>query len=551
MFKIVLSKHPTFENIKPHYLEAIHKLCELINQCKKNYNLKVHSVFIRGSCVHGDENLHSDLDFVVLLDSQSLDVIRRFEFTLESLIAMFVFSFAIDIKVYGVNQKDCFVEPAVLLDKKLNFILKRHLNFDLLANGVLHQGKALKNPANTFNSPLDFIQNGCVVWLHDIDQLSTTIPAPETFKQYIYLVIKKIVKLATLIKFDPAHGFVASLPNCLIYCNAYYLPFKETLCLLQHFIEQKIELSILLITSLERFVDHVIVQAKLHYRTILPDEEIPHCKFKLSDYYQALFIQNNTHIDLVVEPWISAIKEVEQRYLLYLGADLHSIYLRGSVAHGTAIPYQSDIDTFVVIMRPVTLADKQWAIKQKISLCKQFPFAYDVDLDFIFIDDVLLSDSNQSTEKLIFNNRFDIKTQSICLSGKNLENKIPPMLPDANTANLLLPCMQEIYRMVFQGIQNNYSAQFKKQWCRWFMKQFLRYFFLMIMPKVGFFTRDLSLCYKHAVVFYPEFEAQLKLAFDLAVRPISNTEKLYKHFDFLMLALNSNLNNNVILCNHA
>lgn len=532
MLRVILSKRPSIKELNPRYLKAIHKIFELIDNIENPYHIKVHGVYVRGSSVHGCESVRSDLDVVVVVRSQSLVKIRRFEYTLENLIAMYVFSFKIEIKVYGLDKKNHFVRPAVVVDQQLNSILKRHLNFDLFANGVLVQGQPIQDPTNLFYSPLDFVQNSCVVWLYDLDQLSKRVTTLETHDYYIYQLIKKALKFACLVKFKANVGYISRLPDCLTYCDSHY-KFKGLFHFIQNYIGQKSELNLEFIRLLQHFVDEVIAHAKLHFQVFLPNKTVPDCTFDLCSDYQKLFIQNSTQIDLVQEPWSEVIDDIIQQYQNYLSNQIHSIYLRGSVAHGTAIAYESDVDIFVVIKRPLIPEDRQWAEEKRAYFCDKYPFCYDIDLDLIHIDDILPCESELKNSKLSFNHRFYIKTQSICLKGENLETKIPPIPISYHTVKQLLPEIQSIYKIAIEGITNNHSAELKKQWCRWFMKQVLRYFFLTVMPKVGYFTRDLILCYQSAAIFYPNFECQLTQALNLGIQPISDSEALYKAFEEL------------------
>jgi hypothetical protein len=61
------------------------------------------------------------------------------------------------------------------------------------------------------------------------------------------------------------------------------------------------------------------------------------------------FIVNTTSLEQIQDEWLPAVEKVTDAYRKHFGTDLHSVYIRGSVAKGQAIHNVSDIDSFAVV----------------------------------------------------------------------------------------------------------------------------------------------------------------------------------------------------------
>lgn len=60
------------------------------------------------------------------------------------------------------------------------------------------------------------------------------------------------------------------------------------------------------------------------------------------------FILNDAAPGKILPPHRAAIQEAVRAYRRHVRADLHSVYVRGSVARGRAVPGVSDLDCFAV-----------------------------------------------------------------------------------------------------------------------------------------------------------------------------------------------------------
>lgn len=64
-----------------------------------------------------------------------------------------------------------------------------------------------------------------------------------------------------------------------------------------------------------------------------------------------------------------------------LSGTLHSVYLYGSIAKGSAIPFLSDLDLSLVFNEPINDADTKYLAQLSLDLQLQFPIVSKIDFD--------------------------------------------------------------------------------------------------------------------------------------------------------------------------
>src|SRR5262249_33572501 len=126
--------------------------------------------------------------------------------------------------------------------------------------------------------------------------------------------------------------------------------------------------------------------------------------------------------ELIVPPWSDVVAAIKAAYLQHLAEKAHSLYLRGSVAKGTAIAEVSDIDTFAVIFGERHEIDWSWiaAFQQRMAI--QYPFQTGIEIGFVPYHAVCDAHGARGI-------RFMIKTQCVCLWGEDLAPFIPRYKP--------------------------------------------------------------------------------------------------------------------------
>lgn len=234
------------------------------------------------------------------------------------------------------------------------------------------------------------------------------------------------------------------------------------------------------------------------------------------------FIISESSADKIASPWKEAVEEVKNAYLQNLGDVVHSIYIRGTVSRGEAIEGISDIDTFAVITKKPEEVDRSWVRETRKALDAKFNFSTGVEFAHISLDELFDDDK-------LFNDRFTIKTQSACVYGEDLAQKIEPFKADIQTASHFHRNLDKVLENAKKGIANNPDKEDIKEWCRWVMKRIIRAGFILVMDKEQAFTRDLYPSYELFSKHFPDQEPRMKIALDLAINPTDDVEAL-NHF---------------------
>lgn len=240
MFKITLAHSPSFSHIHHKYYPAIEQIIRWCQEIQRAFTCQLYGIYVRGSVAHGAQNVHSDMDMVVLLKTTllPLSTLLQFENTIDALSDLYVYSFSIDVKVYMTND-DASVEPATEVSGSLRQRIKRHLNFDLCANGVCVWGEKIRDYLAEFSSPLDFVKNNQIIWGIEISHLGQSMQNDPTFNAY-YPLIKKCIKLAAILHFKPEVGYLSCIRPCFDYVLKNNLTIRSDMALLFDHLEKDV-----------------------------------------------------------------------------------------------------------------------------------------------------------------------------------------------------------------------------------------------------------------------------------------------------------------------
>lgn len=220
------------------------------------------------------------------------------------------------------------------------------------------------------------------------------------------------------------------------------------------------------------------------------------------------YLKNPASLDKVQEKWKPVLDDVVEVYKKHFGDKLINVYVRGSVPKGQAVEGVSDLDSFAY----VDLNDKEiengWQSESRKKLKEKYPFVEDFEIH---------------AESLPENPGF-ILSQSLCLYGEEIEVKKRRPGNDM----ILHIANDERYENAekwFREVDPSSEEKIKNK-CVWLMKNILRSGFEITMERSKRYTRDLYLCYKDFSEYYPEKEALMREALDLALNPVSDIEKI-------------------------
>lgn len=236
------------------------------------------------------------------------------------------------------------------------------------------------------------------------------------------------------------------------------------------------------------------------------------------------FIVNEASLEKVIMPWNIIVTEIVQALLINLGDIIHSIYLRGSVASGQAIEGISDVDFIIVVSSGEETLERSWEETLIKRMKIKYAFCSSVDIKYINHKNILSSSSPHHAYT-----RMLLKTQSICVYGKSLENLIRRYKPGTDMVYLSPFIKTDIARSV-NALQtaDDLTAEYINRTCQWIAKQIVRVGFEMVMENEKTYTRDLYFCFEAFSKHFPDKKKNMEKVLRLAVDPHPDPKETLK-----------------------
>lgn len=221
---------------------------------------------------------------------------------------------------------------------------------------------------------------------------------------------------------------------------------------------------------------------------------------------------------VIREPWAAAVEALVRRYVAAWGNDLHSVYVRGSVAKGCAVEGTSDVDTLAVL-RPDASGEEggesvdAWASAVEAEIQGAFPFVAGVEVDVVPFGVALDRGRIEA---------FVLKTQAVCVHGEDLADRLEPYVLGPEIA-----FQTRYFRQHLESFARGYAHEpvaGRPGFLVWMLRRFLRLGMELVMVEEGRYTRDLYLCYESFAKHYPAQAERMRRALELAVNPVADRE---------------------------
>ena len=208
-------------------------------------------------------------------------------------------------------------------------------------------------------------------------------------------------------------------------------------------------------------------------------------------------------------PWKEAVQELVDAYVAHHESDLHSIYLRGSVPKGTAVPVLSDIDSFAFFNGPVDHLDRSWMR----GFCRQLRQTYpEVDGAEIIFHDVAQVAESESRQ-------FLLSTQSLCIWGEDLIPSLPKFKPGPIAMGHCRHLARDIEHVKTWYAREDIEEARIPSLSRWIFKRLVRAGYEFVMERDNSFTRDLYFAWHIFSKYYPGKSEEMKQAVHLILNP--------------------------------
>jgi hypothetical protein len=224
------------------------------------------------------------------------------------------------------------------------------------------------------------------------------------------------------------------------------------------------------------------------------------------------YLCNPSSFDKLQPAWLDLIESAKDTYLTHCAAQLHSIYLRGSVARGAAVPGISDLDSFAVLKPGITDADSSWEDEAIRTLQTDHPITNDIEFDLWPYEEALDRSHVYS---------FVLKTFGLSLHGPDLTDQIEPFKPNAEIMHQVRNLAEGLAAFEAELAVETDPVEIAGAGA-WLMKRIVRSGFELVMEHEGTYTRDLYPCYATFAKYYPQQKAAMRQALEWAINPIAD-----------------------------
>ncbi|OLQ90842.1 nucleotidyltransferase [Vibrio ponticus] len=198
-----------------------------------------------------------------------------------------------------------------------------------------------------------------------------------------------------------------------------------------------------------------------------------------------------------------AVSELVTAMRSGLGHTLHSLYVYGSVARKTAVPYRSNLDVIVVVQQsPGT----QWStllntIKWRFQ--KSYPHITEINVKTALVGEVASLES-------IFSWGFLLRHCAVCVHGENLSECFGDYEPSWEIAkhwNMDLIEWLPVYRNRIARAGDDKELHYVQ---RLVGKKLLRASYSLVIPKDrGWYDSPVE-CGKHFLRYYPDMQVEVE-----------------------------------------
>ena len=239
------------------------------------------------------------------------------------------------------------------------------------------------------------------------------------------------------------------------------------------------------------------------------------------------FILNDRQREAIQPEWKEILDDLIAT-VLQNHSNVHSIYIRGSVADGRAIKGLSDIDGMAVLdISPASSDAKQpmlncpWLKRANDMLKVKYPFCDGIETYLIPLP-------------MVINDRrtgFYIQSQSLCIWGNDLTKSISPYKLGEPATYSHAPNLAYDVQYIKSKLTQDDSPSFVATCCKKIMKRIVRSGMELCMEADQSYTRDLYLSNEMFSRHYPDNAYRMELALHLALNPLTDKMALLDAID--------------------
>lgn len=213
------------------------------------------------------------------------------------------------------------------------------------------------------------------------------------------------------------------------------------------------------------------------------------------------YIESTANLSYIHPIWNNVLADIVEKFKDEYHSSLHSVYLRGSIGMGTAVPGFSDIDVFALVCNEESCNQWQgvaWSGNLEKELCQKYVFVKQIELR-IYSFSGISAELNPTLAMIL-------KTQSCCLYGKNVIDHIGRF--KIGKEMILNLFMLEDYLAKFRSL-SRLSASYS-QFSEDLIKILIRSGFELVMQHTKKYTNSLYHCQQEFSWIYPEYAQDMR-----------------------------------------
>lgn len=466
---LIRSRVPSWNNVNPKYHIAIECVIAYVKASINAFSCIIHSIYVRGSVVHGLDDRDSDLDMVVIVKFNNESNLNHLREVLRSLLYHNGFSFHIGLKIFCLDEKLNLLKCPGSHDAYLAQAIHRHIVLDLWANGIKVYGHEIAGHPPNFSTKDAFDKERLLFWGQDIElMLKQMLNKDIDLKR----LIKRIFYLASMVPFNSEYPYAANIRDSVKIAFLKHPQYKRHL--------KKMHLALndvsfyqtdqSLRCSVEKMANYLL-QHSSQPKPIFNHK--PRGKYlKLGNAGDIINTSNLSHVSGC---WQLAVEYAVKVLLERFNEAICSIYIRGSLVQGT---HADDSDIDLVVVTYIAIPPLMLSFNDII-----------IDIDRILRSHLCVQ-SDTYKSKNARSDQFIISTQTAHLYGEKIHQLMPKFKIDAYAASFLSYETSDLLARFHQMyLLTDYSAYVIK----WIIKAIIRMCGILVMVREEKYTRDIVL----------------------------------------------------------
>jgi hypothetical protein len=228
---------------------------------------------------------------------------------------------------------------------------------------------------------------------------------------------------------------------------------------------------------------------------------------------QSGYLLNEADIKNIKRPWSNVMDDIKETLTKYIGPNLHSLYVRADFTLAKPIKKPEGFWLLIVVNKK---DDIEWLDEYKDYLMGKYPFIKNFLFEIRLYEQIMLN----------YGYKFYIKTESACIYGDNIANKVEKIRPDSK---LFFKSVRFVDEMgIWYPMINKYrdTPQIIQKMSGVISTLMLKASFELCIDREKKYTNDLYTCYRVFSKYYPDKEHLMRRAYYYTFEPTSDPDEL-------------------------